>query len=145
MCVFVLRTCREAKTSRYSAGGRVRSCPCICQVQVRAFNRLYYLSAKIVQLVKHLYLTAPFDRVSGLLSNGAGAPDVSATLFCVCCTSVMIMTLSDVQKTNIPLHTIFFFFFLSFLNKNLIFLSHSKHTHSPRNAHSASAEGTDPV
>jgi len=30
-------------------------------------------------------------------------------------------------------------------NKNLISLSHSKHTHSPRNAHSASAEGTDPV
>ena len=30
-----------------------------CQVQVRAFNRLYYLSAKLVQSVKgpHLYLT----------------------------------------------------------------------------------------
>jgi len=37
----------------------------------------------------------------------------------------------------------FFFFFIFF--KLLISLSHSKHTHSPRNAHSASAEGTDPV
>jgi len=34
---------------------------------------------------------------------------------------------------------------LILINKNLISLSHSKHTYSPRNAHSASAEGTDPV
>jgi len=47
---------------------------------------------------------------------------------------------------------LFFVFFgnvtfnvLILINKNLISLSHSKHTHSPRNAHSASAEGTDPV
>jgi len=37
------------------------------------------------------------------------------------------------------------FCFIDSINKNLISLSHSKHTHSPRNAHSARAEGTDPV
>jgi len=45
-------------------------------------------------------------------------------------------------------HFSFFFFFdplILQINKNLISLSHSKHTLSPRNAHSASAEGTDPV
>jgi len=44
------------------AGGFWARLILFCQVQVRAFNRLYYLSAKIVQSVKgpHLYLTRLF-------------------------------------------------------------------------------------
>jgi len=54
-------------------------------------------------------------------------------------------------KRTTPVFGVFFFFLRTELAlyfiiiKILISLSHSKHTHSPRNAHSASAEGTDPV
>ena len=54
--------CRPLARADLSALGGHRSWELLfCQVQVRAFNRLYYLSAKIVQSVR--VFTAPLSHI----------------------------------------------------------------------------------